>query len=120
MSSNLRYFLGEPCDRPLLGEPGHNGGVVSCDLEARWLANLAEDRVGYGSYVSYPAPCSGAPGTLKLDGDGGGGVDAMINDTRNETNVNFRLKVRRLSCESRLCDTVDLGLGSFSSFVTVC
>lgn len=46
-ASTLRYFLGDPRDPQLLIELGHSGGgVFSAGLEARWLASLAEYRVG--------------------------------------------------------------------------
>ena len=59
------------------------GGVVFLSRDARWLANLAECRVEYGSYWSYPAPCRGVGGNRKVDGDGGGGVVAMLSRVSN-------------------------------------
>jgi len=64
----------------LHGELGQiGGGVISAALAARFLANRVEYRVGYGENWSYPPPWRGAAGTLKADGEGGGGVLAILN-----------------------------------------
>lgn len=73
------FFLGELFACIFLGELGQIEGVTgSLAFPARLLASLAEYRVGYGEYVSYPAPWSGAPGVRRDVGEGGGGVDAMM------------------------------------------
>lgn len=94
----FRYFFGEALDRALLGELGQmGGGVLSAPRAARCLANRVEYRVGYGENWSYPPPWRGAAGTLNADGEGGGGVLAILNIDFDDMRINgiFRLRCRK-------------------------